>query len=210
VQIGNKGTWSTAAVDVTPPVPHAGTDLFTENFDGYNGQTYFDNGVPVFQTLDLNAAHGWAGAQNSELGANGYGTIETTSGTGNEAFWLDTQNSPGPISISHEFTDATAAVAGTTSVLSFDIAKQSLDYQGTHYATDPNASFEFRVDGAMVAHINASQLATNDDMYHFEVPITGYANMGGNVHTLELVDTSGIASSTGFAVDSIHIHDWVV
>jgi hypothetical protein len=43
---------------VTPPVPHAGTDLFTENFDGYNGQTYFDNGVPVFQTLDLNAAHG--------------------------------------------------------------------------------------------------------------------------------------------------------
>ena len=37
VQIGNKGTWSQAHVDVTAPVcePHAGDNLFTENFDGY-------------------------------------------------------------------------------------------------------------------------------------------------------------------------------
>ena len=38
VQIGNKGTWSTADVDVTarrPSEPHAGDLLFSEDFDTY-------------------------------------------------------------------------------------------------------------------------------------------------------------------------------
>ena len=35
VQIGNKGTWSQADVDVTAPLAHVGDNLFTENFDGY-------------------------------------------------------------------------------------------------------------------------------------------------------------------------------
>src|SRR5262245_61921047 len=44
VQIGNKGTWSSAHVDVTAPVPapHLGNALFTENFDGYDSTSIID------------------------------------------------------------------------------------------------------------------------------------------------------------------------
>ena len=225
VQIGKNGTWSQGDVDITAPVPHLGDALFTENFDGYGAetqQTYFDNGEAVFAAVNLNTASGWTGtanggAANSELGADGYGGIETTSGTGEEAFWLDSQNTPGQIDISHTFTDSTAAIDGgaqydgnVTSVLSFDIAKQDLTYLGNQYQTEGNASFEFKVDGVTVAHIDASQLATNNDMYHFEVPLAGYADMGDDIHTLSLVDTSSQVDVTGFAIDSIAIHDWVV
>jgi len=205
VQIGNRGTWSTANVDVTAPVPHTGDNLFTENFDGYNGQYYQDNGTTVFGVVDLNSENGWTGATHTELGADGYGNIDATSG----GFWFDTQNSPGRVDISHTFTDTTAAVAGTTSVLSFDIATQSLDYLGQHYATDPSASFEFRIDGFTVAHINASQLATPNEMQHFEFNVTGYIN-AGDTHTLEVVDTSNDDGYVGFAVDSVRIDDWVI
>ena len=212
VQMGNKGTWSQADVDVNAPVPHLGDALFTENFDGYDNSvqtTYYDNEKAVFAAVDLNKANGWTGSGSdpakSELGANGYGGIASTSG----GFWLDTQNSPGQVGISHTFTDSTAAIAGKTAVLSFDIAKQSLTYQGTHYATASDAAFEFRVDGVTVKHINAIDLAVDNKMYHFDVDIASYAD-AGPTHTLELVDVSTNQSVTGFSLDLILIRDWVI
>jgi hypothetical protein len=206
VQIGNKGTWSTADVDVTAPTPHLGANLFTENFDGYDGDMYFDPpGNFVFGVTDLNDQNDWTGtAAHTELGANGYGGIASTSGNA----WLDTQNSPGPIDISHTFTDTTAAVNGKTSVLSFDIATQDLWYQGVHYATSSNATFDVKIDNAVVAHFNAADFDFANQMQHVEVDIAGYAD-AGNTHTLELVDTSG-ESYTGFAIDSIQINDWIL
>jgi len=183
--------------------------LFSENFDHYDGQYYQDNGVNVFAVVDMQAAGpdtensgNWAAGQNAELGANGYGTIESTSG----GFWFDTMRSPGQVDMSHTFVDTSAAVGGKTSVLSFDVAKQSLDYHGQHYATDPNASLEFRIDGQTVKTINASDLATSNDMYHVEVNVAGYAGAGPG-HTLELIDTTANAGFTGFSVDSIQIKD---
>ncbi len=207
VQIGNSGTWSEAHVTVNAPVPHTGVDLFTENFDGYAGQMFQDHGATVFEVTDLNVASGWSGAGHTELGADGYGGVPATSG-GAGGFWLDTQNSPGGVDISHGFIDNTAPVAGKTSVLSFDVAKQSLDYQGQHYATDPNAAFTFKIDGVAVATVHASDLAISDQMYHFDFNIAAYADPGIQ-HTLELVDTSPDAY-TGFSIDSIHIHDWII
>ena len=207
VQIGNKGTWSTADVDVTAPKPHAGSAVFAENFDDYaQAQVYQDNGVDVFATVDL-AAHGWTTNAISELGANGYGSIKSTSG----GFWLDTMNSPGQVDISHAFTDSTVAVGGKTSVLSFDAAMQNLDYHGQNYHTDPAGSFEFRVDGVTVAKVTAADFAGHGDnnMVHFDINIGAYAAAGQN-HTLTLVDTSAAPGYTGFAVDSIQIHDWII
>jgi hypothetical protein len=217
VQIGNKGTWSLADVDVAPgePVvdPHLGDNLFTENFDGYGAdtqQTYYDPpGTAVFAAVDLNAANDWTGASSSELGADGYGDIETTTGIGEEAFWLDTQNSPGGINITHEFTDTTDAVDGVTSVLSFDVAIQSLDYLGNHYETDPDATLEVQIDGVAVATIGYDDFAIVNEMNHYEIPIAAYADLGDDTHTISIVDTSPDASYTGFAVDSIAINDWV-
>jgi hypothetical protein len=202
---------SIKAVDNEPVITgHVGENLFTENFDGYQGQHYTDNGVPVFAVVDLDDQHGWTGASHTELGADGYGGIlDTSLGTEN-AYWLDTQSSPGQIDISHTFTDKTAAVGGVTSVLSFDIGIQDLNYQGNHYVTDPNASFEFRIDGVAVASFTAGQFGTANEMQHFDIDITGYANTADTTHTLSLVDTSGASSYTGFSVDSIQINDWLL
>ena len=202
VQIGNKGTWSTADVDVTAPSPHLGANLFTEDFDGYpETQKFFDPADSdnfVFGTTDLNTASGWTNAKYVELGADGYGGIASTSGDA----WLDTQNSPGPINMSHEFTDTTAAVEGVTSVLSFDII---------NYATSSDATFEFRIDGVAVESFKATDFADPNQMLHFDVNIASYADTGDNTHTLELVDTTvGGDIYTGFSIDSIQINDWIL
>lgn len=195
-----------------PPVvtAHLGGDLFSENFDNIPGAVYDDPpGTPVFEIVDLNAAHGWVGAANTELGANNYGGIPNTSVPAvPPTFWLDTQNTPGPINISHAFNDTTAPVAGKTAVLSFDVAKQSLDYNSVHYQTAADASLEFRIDGVMVKTITAAELATPNAMTHYDVDIATYTAVG-TAHTLTLVDTSPTVSVTGFAVDSIVIHDWM-
>ncbi|MDQ0324084.1 hypothetical protein QO002_006291 [Pararhizobium capsulatum DSM 1112] len=210
VQIGNKGTWSQAHVDVSAPdpvvVPHLGGNLFTENFDNIPAEHVWVASGSVWQQVDLNAAHGWTGAAYSELGADGYLEVETTSGATGQAFWLDTQNSPGPINISHDFIDGTAPVDGKTAVLSFDIAKQ--DFDG-HF-TPANESFEFRIDGQTVAQIDASDLTNAGQMYHYEVNIAGYADNTDSTHTLSLVDTTGEFHFNGFSVDSVQINDWVV
>jgi hypothetical protein len=211
VQIGNKGTWSTGDVTVEHDVvvePHVGDALFTENFDGYEGFEYQASG-DHWQSTNLNEASGWVGptAGGSELGSDGYLAVETTSGVGEEAYWLDTQNSIGPVDLSHTFTDNTDAVAGKTATLSFDIAKQDAD----GHTTSPSESFEFRIDGVMVAQIDASDLATSGDMYHYDIDISGYAN-DGVVHTLQMIDTTPVidASYNGFSVDSIQINDWTI
>ena len=193
-------------------VPHKGDALFTENFDGY-AQTvkYFDPAnTLVFATVDLQAANQWQTNGISELGADGYGTIPNTSPVNaNGNFWLDTQNTPGQINISHAFQDLTAAVGGKTAVLEFDIAKQSLNYLGNHYETDGNAEFRVLIDGHEVTRIKASDLTLNNTMYHQTVEIEAADYNAGTSHTITLEDVSPNADVTGFSIDSIKVSDWV-
>ena len=226
VQMGNKGTWSEAHVDVTAPVPvaHLGPELFSENFDhGSNYTSIYDpaNGNEVAGLTDLNTVSGWTGAEHTEIGIYPYGDIHPTSGS----HWLDTQNSPGGINISHAFDDNTKAPAvkllpgqtepahaGASAILSFDIGTQSVNFNGQPYATDPNASFEFKIDGNTVATFHASDFANPNQLQHFDIDIGGSAGgytSGDTHHTLSLVDNSA-SGYTGFAVDSIQIHDWIV
>jgi hypothetical protein len=206
--------------DVCSNTPHQGGFLFEENFDEQLTHIYQTNGVDASGNIDL-VAQGWTGTGHtdqfgfqtwSEVGLKGVlGGIQSTSGSQ----WLDTQNTPGGIDISHTFVDPTAAVGGKTAVLSFDIAKMAVNWDGKNFATDPNAAFQFKLDGQVVAEVHASdlELATPNAMHHFNVDIAGYANPG-TVHTLEMVDTtadhSGNTNYFGFAVDSVQIHDWVI
>jgi hypothetical protein len=193
---------------------HKGSFLFVENFDEQHGETFVSNGQEVSAMIDL-VPQGWTGTGHndqfgfttvSEVGfSDKLGPIHATSGNQ----WLDTQNTPGGIDISHTFVDPNAAVGGKTAVLSFDIAKMAVNWNGTPFATDPNAAFQFKLDGTAVATIHASDLATPNTMNHFDVDIAGYAN-AGTQHTLELVDTTANAGYFGFAVDSVVIHDWVI
>jgi hypothetical protein len=205
VQIGNKGTWSVADVDVTAPPaePHAGDMLFEETFD-YSGTVPLVDpatNTTVAGIIDLSAANGWSGAGYTELGASGYGGISS----GGE-YWLDTQNSPGGIDISHDFVDPT----GGQALLDFDISLQSLTFNNQSYETDPNALIEFKIDGTVVADFTHDELLDlaggENQMYHFQ----GVVNTGAaGSHTFEIVDSS-TAGYAGFAVDSIQIHDWLI
>jgi hypothetical protein len=209
VQIGNKGTWSEAHVDVTAPEPviepHTGDLLFAENFD-YNGvDPILDpaTATAVAGVVNLNTASGWTGAEHTELGMNGYGGISTTSG----GYWLDTHNSPGDIDISHTFNDPT----GGQVQLSFDIAVQDLTFNNQNYALEGDALIEFKIDGTTVQSFTHDQLLDLaggvDQMYHFEAVVnTGAAGE----HTFSIVDSTPNAGYAGFAVDSIAIHDWIV
>lgn len=205
VQIGNKGTWSTASVDVTAPIPveHQGAELFSENFDNLSGSQIVDpaSNTVVAMTTDL-AQNGWTGTGgHSEVSASGYQNIAATS----DGFWFDTQNSPGSIDVSHTFNDPT----GGKAQLSFDIGVQSTDYNGQHYETDPNGSFSFKIDGNVVATYSTQDIIDmggQNNLVHVDLLVD---NLAAGEHTLELVDNS-VAGYAGFAVDSIQVHDWVV
>ena len=188
VQIGNKGTWSTAAVDVTAPLhaPSAGEVLFQENFDGYTN-------APQFGVVDLGATpNAWINAGASELGQTGYGNIASTSGD----YWLDTMNSPGPIDITSSFVDPT----GGQAEVCVDIGTQALEYLGQPFATDPNGLIQFQVDDVVVAQFTAAEVQAaangNNTLAHFDFLInTGAA---GSSHTIEIVDASSQVGFTGF------------
>ncbi|MGY8667078.1 hypothetical protein Q3C01_32630 [Bradyrhizobium sp. UFLA05-109] len=209
---------------IIPSPGHLGPTLFMDNLDYFGGNVIKDpsNDHTVAEVINLDAVGGWIGGSQMELGFSGSG-ITPTSGF----HWLDTQNSAGPINISHVFTDTTTAAPGgytgppgvpspalpagtvTTSVLSFDIGKESLDFNGQHYETDPNASFEFRIDNTTVATFHASDFATANEFKHFDINLN-YSFFAGGVHTLTLVDTTATAGYAGFAIDTVQIHDWII
>ena len=85
----------------------------------------------------------------------------------------------------------------------------AVNWDGQNFATDPNASFEFRIDGETVAQFDALDFTNFNEMQHFDIAIDDYNNTGSE-HTLELVDTSSTDGYFGFAVDSVQIHDWVI
>ncbi len=142
--------------------PHTGETLFVENFDEDSGMTLYDsNGVTVSADHRPCAA-GWTGTGhgtgNSVHGRREVGISEVLGSTeatsGNQ--FLDTQNTPGQINISHTFTDNTAAINGKTATLSFDIGKMDIDWGGRHFKTNANETFEFRIDDQTVAEFTAS------------------------------------------------------
>src|SRR3954447_20328291 len=114
VQIGNKGTWSVAHVDVA----HAGASLFSENFEGYATANNVVNAGGAYEVVVANMANnnggqatgGWTGdtASSVELGGANYGNA-----LANSSHWLDTQSTvngvsglsdTGQIKMSHGFT----------------------------------------------------------------------------------------------------------
>jgi hypothetical protein len=186
-----QGTWTTAHVDIG----HAGTEFFSENFDTYT------TADPWADATAILVGNGWTnlGAGDEVVNSSYAGPlIQASSGD----YWLDTQASPGGIDLSHTFIDTT----GGTAQLSFDIGLQA--FEG--HATDPNSTFEFRVDGNVVKTIHATDISGPDQLQHFDVVFnTGAA---GVQHTLEIVDTTQNSTdgNVGFALDSVSVHDWVI
>jgi|EndMetStandDraft_2_1072991.scaffolds.fasta_scaffold48575_2 hypothetical protein len=216
VQIGNKGTWSTAHVDVTAPPPeaHAGELLFQENWDDY--LSVVDHGG-YWDEVNLSApqnslTHGWVTSDgwNTAIGevvkSEGFigAAPAATSGQG----WLDTQNSPGNIDIVSWFHDDT----GGAFKLSFDLGTYGYDNGVDIGQTAQDATFEIRIDGDKWVHeFKASDFTVGEKMQHFEFTINvGDGDVAGN-HNIQLVDsTASQGNYAGFTIDTIQIHDWLI
>src|SRR4029077_17218903 len=106
-----------------------------------------------------------------------FGPTEATSGNQ----FLDTQNTPGQINISHTFMDTTAALDGKTAVLSFDIGKFDIDWGGG-FQTNASESFQFQIDGQSVKSFTAGELTST--MKHFDIDIMASHYAAGSQHTL--------------------------
>ena len=223
VQIGNKGTWSQADVDVTAPAPApekvVGDLLFREDFDSYADVDNLSYGS--WETVNLTNGpatgpsedHSWAikdenGQWAGVTGEVVHSNIDGISGD----FWLDTQNSPGGIDISNWFVDPT----GGEFRLSFDLGIHDFG-DGPKAETAQNAMFNVLVDGKLVDTIDYSEVLAKaggvvEQMGHFEYVVDGGDASAG--HTISFVDATPPVDGgnyVGFALDTIQVHDyWTV
>jgi hypothetical protein len=197
VQIGNKGTWSKADVDVA----HAGQTFFSEGFDSYASPGELEHGYWFAANL---SSGGWS-SQYGEVVEGEHAPEKlaaTSSAADDRGFWLDTQNSPGGINISHDFNDS----AGGYVEISFDLGLQAFTSpDGTTYHTAANATLDVLLDGVLVDTILASDITEDNVMQHFSYVVNDGA---AGTHTIGFQDTTE-ANYVGFALDSIAVKDWV-
>jgi hypothetical protein len=234
VQIGNKGTWSEAHVDVTAPEPvhvptyQAGDALFVENFDDYNidydhgswGDANLSSGIvggpSAGHAWALSNGDGtWSGVYGEVVQGNAFpGSIAGTSTPDGNDHWLDTQNSPGGINIINWFHDPT----GGAFQVSFDLGIH--DFGDDHMTeTQHNATLDVLVDGNVVKTISYDDVLAaakgTDQMAHFEFAVTNAGDGIGDTgnHQIGFHDTTQQAEGgnyVGFALDSIHVNDWLL
>jgi hypothetical protein len=220
VQIGNKGTWSTANVDVTAPpkapvdTHHDGALLFEENFDTYASSDNLSHGSWGEVNLGIGSLQpdgtnqGWAIDQGGQW-ASVSGEIAQTSP---DNFWLDTQNSPGGINMTNWFVDPT----GGEFHLSFELGIRDFG-DGPKAETAQNAALNVLVDGKLVDTIDYSDVLAKaggvEHMAHFDFTVDGGAAPGSG-HTLSFVDATFPQADggnyVGFMLDNIQVHDWIM
>jgi len=220
VQIGNKGTWSTADVHVTAPdpvvEPHAGDLLFKENFDGYS--MIDDHGTWGVVNLSTgitdespSKGHAWAIADGNGGWAPVTGEIvKGDAGSIDSTGWLDTQNSPGGINITNWFTDPT----GGEFRLSFDLGIHDFG-DGPFQETDHHATFDVRIDNQTVKTITYDDVfkaaGGAEKMGHFDFTVDVGTGDVSTAHTISFVDTTQSQDNyVGFALDNIQVHDWLL
>jgi hypothetical protein len=204
VQIGNKGTWSTAHVDVAP---HEGKLLFADSFEGYtNVQT--SDGSGGWAAVELSKGD-WttsSGTGQTEVTHTGYfGVVDSSDGN----YWLDTQGTSGGIDIAHQFTDPN----GGQVKVSFDLSTENFAPANITAGTDPNAAFQFKIDDTVVATITVQDILTksgglDNKMVNFDFIV----DVTAGEHTLHLADVTPAdhASPFGFALDNVQVHDWII
>lgn len=185
--------WDTATVHVIapqPPPPPPPSLLFSENFDNF-GQT-----APVPYVADL-AQHGWTNVNNG-----GETTVQLLPKDSSMDFYLNTRDTDGfELLIGNTFKDPT----GGKAMLSFDFS--------TLPGMNVQDSLIVMTDNIFASNIVASFKGADltSGWHHADIVIdTGgtpdvthsfFINERGNPPSI---------SSTGFAVDNIQIHDYLI
>ena len=224
VQIGNKGTWSTATVDVTAPEPvvdqhHNGALAAEWTFENHT-QSGGDNvGTPNgFWNLNQWAAQ-HPGAYGEEADSFGFSTdIQVHGVDGHRA--LDTAASPGNIflqaipegrgGVLGQGATMPDLVAGKQYHAEVSILKQ--DYSnipemvanGTA-GTDPDAWVSFQFNDK-VLDVHASDIHVSNEFVTFDLVFDGVA--GEDSFTIMSHGTNDAAQ--GLLIDTIQVHDWIM
>jgi len=222
VQIGNKGTWSEAHVDVTAPEPvqptyHTGEALFIENFDGYAREVDYG----TWGTVNLStgivggpaAGHAWAVADGNGGWSGVHGEIVQEHLGGGDNNWLDTQNSPGGINITNWFVDPN----GDDFLVSFDLGIRDFG-TGPMQEVQHNATLDVLIDGQVAKHITYDEVLAaagnqTGQMAHFDFVVDGGNAGQPSGHQIGFVDTTPQVDGgnyIGFSLDSIHVNDWLL
>jgi hypothetical protein len=226
VQIGNKGTWSAAHVDITAPEPppvvdthHNGDFVAAWTFENYT-QSGGDNVGTPYGFWNLNE---WAashpGVYGAEADAFGFSTdIQVHGVDGHRA--LDTAASPGNIflqaipegrgGVLGQGATMPDLVAGKEYHVEVSILKQ--DFSGIPEmvangtaGTDPDAWVSFQFNGTELK-VAASDIHVGNEFVTFDKVFQGVE--GEDSFVIQSHGTNDHAQ--GLLIDSITIHDWIV
>jgi hypothetical protein len=224
VQIGNKGTWSTAAVDVTAPEPvvdqhHNGALAAEWTFENHTQAGGDNTGTPNgFWNLNQWAAD-HPGVYGAEADSFGFSTdIQVHGVDGHRA--LDTAASPGNIFL-QAIPEGRGGVlgqgatmpdleAGRTYHAEVSILKQDFSNipemvaNGTA-GTDPDAWVSFQFNDK-VLDVHASDIHVSNEFVTFDLVFDGVA--GEDSFTIMSHGTNDAAQ--GLLIDTIQVHDWLL
>ena len=221
IQTGNKGTWSTANVDVTAPekavAPHwTGELLQNWNFEDDNADNA--NGF-----IDLAAITGWTNeagtSQPMQVQHENFGSV--TGFAAGEHQWLDTSASPGNIAIGQDVDVGTGAKAQVSvSVAAEDILFNN-GYTTDTYRPDADDHLLFKFNDDTVLDIqlkdftNATGTVDWNHFHDFTVDVTGKDGMNHfSIETTgmtQYTDSAGVIHGyAGFAVDHVSFQEWLI
>jgi hypothetical protein len=220
VQMGNKGTWSTADVDVTAPAPVPTLKLGAELLQNWNFEQ--DNANNDNGFVDLTNIAGW----NSEPDTANPMQVQHAKFTpftgfaAGEQQWLDTSGSPGNIHISQDIEITTGAKAQ----LSVSVAAENIKYfngsTDNIYRPDSDDLLQFKLNGETVKEIKLADFADANgevdwnNFHEFTVDVKG----GVGLDHFEIVSSgmdqytdaaSGVIHGyAGFAIDHVSLQEW--
>jgi hypothetical protein len=221
VQMGNKGSWSVANVDVvdTPdPVPHlSGVELLQNwNFEQDNADT-------PLHFVSVDKVAGWnneaGGTTPMEVQHENFGFV--TGFAAGEHQWLDTSASPGNIHIGQTLDLATGAHAQ----LGVSVAAESIDFfNGANtntYQPDANDHLLFKFNDTVVKDISLMDFTDANghvDWNHlseFKVDVTGAAGQDHfEIQSTGMDQYTGadgiVHGYAGFAVDHVSFQEWLI
>lgn len=207
------GTETSVSIDIAgtdeKPVcsPHAGNVIASWTFEDTivtDPRGYQQTSAPTgwFNVADYAESQGLGTYAKSMEVVDGTNGPQTGFGAG-EHQWLDTAASPGNIWIQLSESNRTTNIEHDAQ-LSFSIAKQDLGIDGH---TDPNAVVEFWWNYELVKTVKASDLATSNEFYKFDVTVP--ANDSLATDQLFIKSSGQDAAYQGLAIDHVVLNDWV-
>jgi hypothetical protein len=228
VQMGNKGTWSQAHVDVAdapkPPVDthHDGALVANWDFEQYKAQDGDNVGTPSgFWNLNQWAASnpGVYGAEADQFGfttdiqvhgTDGHRALDTAGSPGNIFLQAIPEGRGGPLIANGGGASMPDLEAGKLYHAEVSILKQDYSDNPAYVAngtagTDPGAWVAFQFNDK-VLEVHASDIHVGNEFVTFDAVFTG--REGEDDFTIMSHGTAD--HSQGLLIDHIQIHDWIV